>query len=95
MTEHTSRLAAMVAGRPDVAALVIEATPEMGATLVRYTAGHETAGDIWYGSAEEAQSCAARDYGAALGAWRAVPSTEPDPAAFALRGDAAPLAGSE
>ena len=79
------RTAAAVFARPDVAALVIEATPELGATLVRYTAAGQPAGDVWYGSAEEAQLCAARDFGAALGPWRSVPPNEPDPVAFALR----------
>lgn len=79
------RTAAPVLARADVAALVIEATPELGATLVRYTAAGRPAGDIWYGSAEEAQLCAERDFGAALGPWRPVPPDEPDPVAFALR----------
>ena len=95
MTEPSSRFAATVVGRPEVAALVLEATPDMGATLVRYTAGRETAGDIWYGSADEAQSCAARDYGAALGAWHPIPDAEADPAAFALRADPDSSVGSE
>lgn len=85
MAEPDDRLAAAVVGRPDVAALVIEATATMGATLGRFTARGDAAGDIWYGSAEEAQACAARDYGAALGPWRPVPAGEPDPVAFALR----------
>ena len=81
------RTAAPVHHRADVAALVIEATPELGATLLRYTAAGEPAGDVWYGSAEEAQLCAARDFGPALGPWRPVPPAEPDPVAFALRAD--------
>lgn len=85
MPEFVDRTAAPVHHRPDVAALVIEATPELGATLLRYTAAGDPAGDVWYGSAEEAQLCAARDFGAALGPWRDVPPDEPDPVAFALR----------
>lgn len=85
MPTPAERTAAPVHHCPDVAALVIEATPELGATLVRYTAAGDQAGDIWYGSAEEAQLCAARDFGAALGPWRDVPPDEPDPVAFALR----------
>lgn len=88
MSEPVERSAAPVRDRADVAALVIEATPELGATLVRYTATGAPAGDVWYGSAEEAQLCAARDFGAALGPWRPVPPSEPDPVAFALRRDA-------
>ena len=89
MSDPVERLAAPITERPDVAALVVEATPELGATLVRYTAAGDPAGEIWYGSAEEAQSCAARDYGAALGSWRAVPDSVADPVAFVL----APPAG--
>ena len=85
MTRPVTRTAAPVYHRNDVAALVIESTPDLGATLVRYTAENEPAGDIWYGSAEEAQSCAARDYGAALGPWCALPPDESDPVGFARR----------
>ena len=87
MSDSPVRLAAPVTGAPraaDVAAVVVEATAELGATLMRYTATGESRGDVWYGSAEEAQMCAARDFGAALGAWRAVPADVADPVAFAL-----------
>jgi hypothetical protein len=87
MPEPVVRTAAPVHERDDVAALVIESTPELGATLLRYTAAGAAAGDIWYGSAEEAQLCAARDFGAALGPWREVPPDEPNPVAFVLRPD--------
>ena len=87
MPEPTARTAAAVHLRDDVAALVIEETPELGATLLRYTARGEPAGDIWYGSAEEARLCAARDFGSTLGPWRDVPPDEPDPVAFALGGE--------
>ena len=90
-----ARLAAVVSGRADVAALGLEATPDMGATLNRFTAAGEPAGDVWYGSAEEAQTCAARDYGAALGAWRPVPAGEPNPVAFALHAAREPDARGE
>jgi hypothetical protein len=83
--ESVARVVAPVRGRADVAALVIEGTEALGATLVRYSAEGENAGDIWYGSAEEAQSCAARDYGAALGPWQPVPAAEPNAADYALR----------
>ena len=85
MAEPAARLVAAVSGRADVAALLVEATPEMGATLNRLTTQGGTAGDVWYGSAEEAQACAARDYGAALGPWRQLPEGEADPVAYALR----------
>ena len=81
MTEPT-RLVAAVAGRPDVAALLIEGSPETGATLVRYAPEGAPAGEVWYGSAEEAQLCAARDYGAALGPWHPVPDGTADPLAL-------------
>ena len=84
MPEPVARTAAAVHLRDDVAALVVEASPELGATLVRYTARGEPAGELWYGSAEEAQRCAARDYGSTLGPWLDVPATEPDPVAFVL-----------
>ena len=80
-----ARTAAAVHTRADVAALVLEDTPELGATLVRYAPDGTPAGEIWYGSADEARSCAVRDYGGALGPWRPLPPDEPDPVAFTRR----------
>jgi hypothetical protein len=75
-----------VTGRSDVAALVIEGTPDLGATLVRYGMDGSPAGDVWYGSADEAQLCAARDYGAGLGIWHFLPPDVRDVVAFAGSG---------
>ncbi len=72
----------MVSSRTDVAALVVEFADELGATLVRHAPDGSPAGDIWYGSAEEAQACAARDFGPALGAWISVPNDVADAAAY-------------
>ena len=83
--DPAARSAAAVHTRDDVAALVVEATPELGATLVRYAPDGTPAGEIWYGSADEARSCAVRDYGGALGPWRPIPPDERDPVAFVQR----------
>jgi hypothetical protein len=83
MTDPAARAVAAVHLNPDVAALVVESTPELGATLLRYTAAGELAGDVWYGSADEARLCAARDYGSTLGPWRPLPPHATDPVAYA------------
>jgi hypothetical protein len=89
MTDPAARAVAAVHLNPDVAALVVESTPELGATLLRYGAGGELAGDVWYGSADEARLCAARDYGSTLGPWRPLPPHVADPVAYAWEGDGA------
>jgi hypothetical protein len=72
------------AGEPEV--LVVEPTAPAGATLVRYSAGGSVTSETWYLTAEEAQACALRDYGAGLGPWRELPAEVRDPVAFALGG---------
>ncbi len=88
MTGPIARTVAAVHLHQDVAALVIEESAELGATLLRYTAAGEPAGDIWYGSAEEARLCAARDFGSTLGPWRELPPHEASPVSFAWGDDA-------
>ncbi|MFL5575527.1 MAG: hypothetical protein ACJ79S_06115 [Gemmatimonadaceae bacterium] len=70
------------ASPPEV--LVVEPTVPAGATLFRYAASGAVSGETWYLTAEEAQACALRDYGAGLGPWRPMPPDVRDPVAFVL-----------
>lgn len=83
--DPAARTAAAVHTRADVAALVVHATADLGATLVRYAPDGTPGDEIWYGSADEARSCAVRDYGGALGPWRPIPPDERDPVGFVRR----------
>ena len=68
---------------PRAVLVVIDSTAD-GVFLYRYASDGAFAGDTWHPNVEDARGQATYEFDGALGPWRVVPDSAPDPVAYAL-----------